>query len=152
MVPAAFVTLDALPLTPNGKVDRTRLPAPDFSELVGAREPRTPLEKDLCAIVAGVLRLPSVGIDDSFFELGGDSIISIQLVSRARAAGVVFSVTDVFEHRTVAGLASAAEVLDDSGTRESPTAGASSSDPLSDHALCVLDPYEIDMIENEWQS
>lgn len=99
-----------------------------------------------------MLRLPSVGIDDSFFELGGDSIISIQLVSRARAAGVVFSVTDVFEHRTVAGLASAAEVLDGSGTRESPTAGASSSDPLSDHALCVLDPYEIDMIENEWQS
>ncbi|OWA20943.1 non-ribosomal peptide synthetase [Streptomyces sp. CS057] len=151
MVPAAFVALDALPLTPNGKVDRARLPAPDFSELVGTREPRTPLEKDLCTIVAEVLRLPSVGIDDSFFELGGDSIISIQLVSRARAAGVVFSVTDVFEHRTVAGLASAAEVFDDSGTREPPTPGTSSSDSSSDDALCVLDPYEIDMIENEWQ-
>ncbi|MEV7654366.1 amino acid adenylation domain-containing protein [Streptomyces anulatus] len=147
MVPAAFVPLDALPLTPNGKVDRARLPAPDFSELVGTREPRTPLEKDLCAIVAEVLRLPSVGIDDSFFELGGDSIISIQLVSRARAAGVVFTVTDVFEHKTVAGLASAAEAFDTSGPGEPETPGTTSSD----HALCVLDPYEIDMIENEWQ-
>ncbi|MEU6484913.1 amino acid adenylation domain-containing protein [Streptomyces sp. NPDC046887] len=117
MVPSAFVALDELPLTPNGKLDRKALPAPEFRAAVDSRAPRTPLEKDLCAAFAEVLRLPSVGIDDSFFELGGDSIVSTQLVARARAAGLVFAVSDVFEHRTVAGIAQVAKALDDSAER-----------------------------------
>jgi amino acid adenylation domain-containing protein/non-ribosomal peptide synthase protein (TIGR01720 family) len=117
MIPSAFVILDELPLTPNGKLDRKALPAPEFRAAPSSRVPRTPLEKDLCSVFAEVLRLPSIGIDDSFFELGGDSITSTQLVARARAAGLVFGVNHVFEHKTVAGLAQVAEVLDDSAER-----------------------------------
>ncbi|MGX7824528.1 amino acid adenylation domain-containing protein [Actinokineospora sp. 24-640] len=108
MVPAAFVTLDALPLTPNGKLDRKALPAPDFAALAGTRAARTPAEAILCGLYAELLGLPAVGIDDSFFELGGDSIVSIQLVSRARKAGLVFAARDVFTHKTPADLAAVA--------------------------------------------
>ncbi|MEV6128168.1 amino acid adenylation domain-containing protein [Streptomyces violaceusniger] len=118
MIPSAFVVLDRLPLTPNGKLDRKALPAPSFGAAADSRPPRNPVEEALCAVFAEVLRLSSVGIDDSFFELGGDSIVSMQLIARARAAGLVLTVNDVFEHKTVAGLAAVAEVLDDAVSRE----------------------------------
>ncbi|MBW0010592.1 MAG: amino acid adenylation domain-containing protein, partial [Pseudonocardiales bacterium] len=111
MVPSAFVVLDALPLTANGKLDRAALPAPDFAVAGSGRGPRTPREQILGDLFAEVLGLAQVGIDDDFFALGGDSIVSIRLVSRARAAGVIITVRDVFEHRTVAGLAGIAGVL-----------------------------------------
>ncbi|WP_327228399.1 amino acid adenylation domain-containing protein [Streptomyces platensis] len=109
MVPAAVVVLDGLPLTANGKVDRKALPAPDFSAETGSQAPRTPREKLLCGLFAEVLGLDAVGVEDDFFALGGDSIIAIQLVARARAAGVVFTPRDVFTRQTVAGLAGVAE-------------------------------------------
>ncbi|MEV5242005.1 amino acid adenylation domain-containing protein [Streptomyces cinnamoneus] len=109
MVPAAFVTLDELPLTANGKLDRKALPAPDFGSQVTGRGPRNAREETLCALFAELLGLERVGIDDSFFELGGDSIISIQLVSRAHKAGLVLKTRDVFEHQTAAALALVAE-------------------------------------------
>ncbi|MGV9856018.1 amino acid adenylation domain-containing protein, partial [Streptomyces sp. NPDC003442] len=107
MVPSAVVVLDALPLTLNGKLDRRALPAPVYGGKPEAdrRGPRTEREKTLCALFADVLGLDGVGIDDGFFDLGGDSIMSIQLVSRARRAGLELAVRDVFEHRTVAALA-----------------------------------------------
>ncbi|MFF5139127.1 non-ribosomal peptide synthase/polyketide synthase [Streptomyces sp. NPDC013157] len=105
MVPAALVTLDALPLTPNGKLDRRALPAPDFAAEVTGTRPRTPLEETLGALVADVLGLERVGVDDDFFALGGDSIVAMQLAARARAAGLAFSPRDVFRHKSVAGLA-----------------------------------------------
>ncbi|BCB77237.1 hypothetical protein Pflav_036470 [Phytohabitans flavus] len=107
MVPSAFVTLDALPRTPSGKPDRAALPAPEASR-AAARAPRTERERLLCAAIAGVLGLPEVGPDDDFFALGGDSILSIAVSSRARAAGLEVSPRDVFAHRTPAALAAAA--------------------------------------------
>ncbi|MER8033008.1 non-ribosomal peptide synthase/polyketide synthase [Streptomyces bauhiniae] len=108
MVPAAVVLLDTLPLTPNGKLDRRALPAPDFAAEVGGTRPRTEREETLCALVAEVLGLERVGVEDDFFSLGGDSIVAMQLVARARAAGLAFSPRDVFRHKSAAGLAAVA--------------------------------------------
>jgi amino acid adenylation domain-containing protein len=108
MVPAAIVPLDELPLTPSGKLDRKALPEPDFTALAGDDKPRNERESLLCKLFAETLRLPEVGAHDSFFELGGDSIVSVQLVSRARKAGISVTPRQVFEHRTPAGLAAVA--------------------------------------------
>ncbi|MCG8914792.1 amino acid adenylation domain-containing protein [Actinokineospora sp. PR83] len=108
MVPAAVVVLDALPLTPNGKLDRKALPAPDPVRAGSGRQAGTPVEAVLVGLFADVLGVAEVGADDSFFDLGGDSIVSIQLVARARAAGFVLTPRQVFEHRTVARLAAVA--------------------------------------------
>ncbi|MGP3973993.1 amino acid adenylation domain-containing protein [Streptomyces sp. 8N114] len=108
LVPAAFVPVDALPLTASGKLDRRALPAPRFSSTASSRPPRTRVEETLCKLFGELLGVPDVGIDDSFFDLGGDSITTIQLVSRAQAAGITLTPQDVLTHRAVAGLASAA--------------------------------------------
>ncbi|MGW1620940.1 amino acid adenylation domain-containing protein [Streptomyces sp. NPDC002172] len=107
MVPAAVVALDALPVTPNGKVDRRALPVPDFGSAAG-RAPRTAREETLCALFADVLGADRVSADDSFFDLGGDSVSALQLVSRAHRAGLDLAIADVFAHATVAGLAAVA--------------------------------------------
>ncbi|MDX3387859.1 amino acid adenylation domain-containing protein [Streptomyces niveiscabiei] len=107
LVPALCVALAELPLSPNGKLDRRALPAPDFTPTAG-RAPRTPREEVLCGLFADLLALPRVGADDDFFTVGGDSILSIQLVSGARAQGLAISVRDVFEHKTPARLAAVA--------------------------------------------
>ncbi|MBV7697295.1 non-ribosomal peptide synthetase [Streptomyces sp. TRM70350] len=109
MVPSAVVALDGpLPLTPNGKLDSRALPEPRWTAMSGSDAPTTPAETALAALFADVLGLPSVGVHDSFFELGGDSIVAIQLVNRAREAGLAISPRDVFRQRTVAALARAA--------------------------------------------
>ena len=110
MVPSAIVVLERLPLTPNGKLDRRALPAPELVPPGGApqRAPRTPQEALLCELFAEVLGLARVGVEDNFFALGGDSIVSIQLVSRARRAGLSITPRAVFQHQTVAALAAVA--------------------------------------------
>ncbi|WP_406737549.1 amino acid adenylation domain-containing protein [Streptomyces sp. NBC_00853] len=105
MVPAAVVVLDALPLTAHGKLDRKALPAPDYGTEGAKRSARTPAEEILCGLFQELLGVPEVGIDDSFFDLGGDSIVSIQLVSRARKAGLAVTPRAVFQHKTVEALA-----------------------------------------------
>ncbi|WP_433734053.1 amino acid adenylation domain-containing protein [Nocardia sp. CA-129566] len=106
MVPATVMVLDTLPVTESGKLDRAALPVPDFSSARAEfRAPVTDVERMLAGLFGEVLGIDTVGLDDSFFALGGDSIMSIQLVTRARAAGVVFSTREVFERKTVAGLA-----------------------------------------------
>ncbi|MGA6161991.1 amino acid adenylation domain-containing protein [Amycolatopsis magusensis] len=105
MVPSAMFALDRLPLTEHGKVDRDALPEPDFgAELVG-RAPRDAAEQLLCDVLAEVLTVPRVYIDDNFFALGGDSISAIQVVSRARRAGLVITPRDILENRTPAAIA-----------------------------------------------
>ncbi|MEU7187239.1 amino acid adenylation domain-containing protein [Streptomyces sp. NPDC045369] len=122
MVPAAVVALDELPRTPNGKLDRAALPAPDFAGQVTGREPRTPAETVLCALFAELLGLDRAGAEDSFFELGGDSITSLQLVARARRAGLLLTSRQVFDEQTPERLAEVAEPVT-SGPRAD-TAGA----------------------------
>ncbi|WP_426387727.1 non-ribosomal peptide synthase/polyketide synthase [Sphingobium sp. R-21] len=112
MVPAAFVMLDALPLNPSGKLDRNALPAPTFSPQT-LRAPRTPREETLLGLFQEVLGLKEIGIDDSFFEMGGDSIHAIQLVSRARRKDIVISPADVFRNPTIQRLAIVATHMPD---------------------------------------
>ncbi|WP_203868765.1 non-ribosomal peptide synthetase [Plantactinospora endophytica] len=118
MVPSAVVVLDAFPRSGTTKVDRRALPAPDYSAESQGREPRNPREKVLCDLFAEVLGLDQVGIDDNFFTLGGDSIISIQLASRSRRAGLAVSARHVFEHQTVAELAEVVQAVVDERTEE----------------------------------
>ncbi|WP_164018189.1 non-ribosomal peptide synthetase [Pyxidicoccus trucidator] len=110
MVPAAFVLLDVLPLSPNGKVDRKALPTPDAAQVPQGEytAPRDEVEQRLADIWAAVLRLPRVGIHDNFFALGGDSILSLLVVSRSRQAGFPLTARHLFQHQTVAELAVAA--------------------------------------------
>ncbi|MGH3564525.1 MAG: amino acid adenylation domain-containing protein [Pseudonocardia sp.] len=122
LVPAAFVLLDELPVLPSGKLDRAALPVPDFGAAAGGAPPRSSREELLCALYAEVLGVRGIGIDDDFFALGGDSIVSIQLVIAARAAGLVLSPRQIFEHRTVAELAQAAGTLREAVV-EDPSAG-----------------------------
>ncbi|MFD7891849.1 amino acid adenylation domain-containing protein, partial [Streptomyces albidoflavus] len=110
MVPAAFVTLDALPLNAAGKLDRAALPAPHFTaDTTTYTAPRTETEQLLAGIWAEILGVERVGVDDNFFDLGGDSIISLQVVSRARRAGLALTSRDVFLNPTVAALAPAVQ-------------------------------------------
>ncbi|MFD4620266.1 amino acid adenylation domain-containing protein, partial [Streptomyces bauhiniae] len=107
MVPAAFVALDAIPLTVNGKVDHRALPAPDLAAFAAQRyvAPRTPVEERLASVWSEVLGLERVGVEDSFFDLGGDSIRAVRLVGALRAAGYDVSIPDVFQLKTIAALA-----------------------------------------------
>ncbi|MDV7268044.1 amino acid adenylation domain-containing protein, partial [Rhodococcus oxybenzonivorans] len=96
MVPSAFVILDRFPLTANGKLDRRALPEPDFGAAGNKVAPRTAVEESLCALMAGVLGVESVGVTDDFFALGGDSIVAISLVNHARREGLSISPREVF--------------------------------------------------------
>jgi amino acid adenylation domain-containing protein len=130
MVPAAFVALERLPLLANGKVDRRALPAPDAArpELQQAyAAPETAVEQELAAIWSRVLGVAPIGLDDDFFALGGDSILSIRISALARERGLTVLLPQLFSHRTVRQLARAvapAAAAAPSGIAAAPVAGA----------------------------
>ena len=119
MVPTAVVVIPELPLTPNGKLDTRALPAPQYQDADRYRAPGNAVEEMLADIYAQVLGLDRVGVDDSFFDLGGDSISAMQVVARARAAGLTCRPRDVFVEQTVARLARVVTVA--RGDRRMPT-------------------------------
>ncbi len=108
MVPAQLMALDALPLSANGKLDRRALPEPDRPR-VEYIAPRTANEESLAAIWREVLGLERVGVTENFFELGGDSILSLQVVARARRVGLTLTAMQLFEWQTLEGLAAVAQ-------------------------------------------
>ncbi|MFF0221630.1 amino acid adenylation domain-containing protein [Streptomyces sp. NPDC004629] len=144
MVPGAFVVLDTLPLTANGKVDRRALPAPDgeVRSVSAHRAPRTPTEEKLAAVWAEVLGVERVGVDDNFFEFGGDSILSIQAVYRIRQAGLRVTAKDLFTRPTVASLAAVAEEqqAEAAGPDTLPDTGEAPLTPIQRHFLDHGDP------------
>ncbi|KPC83916.1 non-ribosomal peptide synthetase [Streptomyces sp. NRRL S-4] len=111
MVPTALVPLDRLPLGPGGKLDTAALPAPE-TLATARREPATEAEAVLLSVFRDVLGTDDIGLDDDFFSIGGDSIVSLQVVSRARRQGLGLTAKDVFEGETVAGTAARARSLD----------------------------------------
>ncbi|MGY3450250.1 amino acid adenylation domain-containing protein [Bradyrhizobium sp. USDA 4353] len=137
MVPAAIVPIDALPLTPGGKVDRAALPAPEGRpELGQIVAPRSENERKLASIWCDILKLDQVGVTDIFFELGGDSIQSIQVVARANRVGLKLTSRQIFEHQTIAALAAAAG-------HEIDPAYAQESHPASERRFAGVSPVDL---------
>jgi len=114
MVPSAFVFLQALPLMANGKVDRRKLPSPDQMPRPAERSfvaPRTPVEKSLAEVWAQVLGSQRIGIHDKFFEIGGDSILCIQVIAKASQLGLQLTPRQLFQYQTIAELSSVVDVV-----------------------------------------
>ena len=122
MIPSQLLTLEQLPLTPAGKVDRKALPQPKWQTVCQGEVPQTDNEKKLADIWQPLLGLDAVGRDDHFFALGGDSILALQVVSKARQSGLALTPRDLFEHPTLRELAAVAQVV---------TANVASQKPLS---------------------
>ncbi|MFD3844194.1 condensation domain-containing protein, partial [Streptomyces sp. NPDC058642] len=136
MVPAVFVPLERLPLTPNGKTDRRALPAPGPAHTVtGSRAaPRTDTERRIAHVWTDVLGVEDIGVDDNFFHLGGDSILSMQVVSRLRREGLHLATRDLFTHQTVAELATVVGTAPQH-TGDGPVTGAVPLTPIQEWFL-----------------
>ncbi|MEU9985116.1 amino acid adenylation domain-containing protein [Streptomyces sp. NPDC050856] len=150
LVPAAFCLLDAVPLTGNGKVDRKALPAVDWADQsgVGHVAPSTPTETVLAGIWAELLGLDNPGVHDNFFRVGGDSVGSVRMLSRAAdVLGVRLPPRSVFDRPTIAGLAA---LLDAAAAAQAPDADritpAPRDEPLplsfTQRRLWFLDDFE----------
>ena len=122
-------------MTVNGKLDTRALPAPEYHDGDRYRAPTDAVEEILAGIYAQVLGLERVGVDDSFFDLGGDSILSMQVVARARAAGLTCRPRDIFVEQTVARLAQVAGVADAQAGPVDEGLGDGGAHP--DHALAA---------------
>lgn len=111
MIPSSIVFLDVLPLTAHGKVDRKALPRPDKTRTESNAlyaEPQSPAEQVLAGIWSEILGIVGIGIHDNFFQIGGDSILAVQIISRANQAGLQLTTKQLFLHPTIAELASVA--------------------------------------------
>jgi len=132
MIPSGFVTLDNLPLTPNGKLDRKALPTPD-GEISREHQyvaPRTAIEQILTNIWQELLLKEKVSIHDNFFEIGGDSILSIQIVSRAKNSGLQITPKQIFQNQTIAELARVANTTVSVESKQGIVTGVASLTPI----------------------
>src|SRR5262249_49308744 len=113
MIPARFVVLDRLPRSANGKIDRSALPAPEPRRPAlshGEEGPRTPIEEELAIIWAQVLRVEQVGVHDDFFEVGGHSLLAVQLFARIEQTfGRKLALSTLLEGPTIREMAGALE-------------------------------------------
>ncbi|MBP0637133.1 non-ribosomal peptide synthetase [Cupriavidus sp. AcVe19-6a] len=134
MVPAAVLRLDSLPVTPNGKLDRRALPEPQWQAEAAYAAPVSAPERMLAAVWADVLGIAQVGLHDNFFALGGDSILSLQIVARARLQGWRLTPRQVFEHQTVAALARVAQRVD--------VAEGEAANDAAEHGAAPLTPVQ----------
>ncbi|MHA4812540.1 amino acid adenylation domain-containing protein, partial [Flavitalea flava] len=146
MIPAYLIELDTFPLTSNGKIDRKRFPDPvaviPFDQAYTA--PRLQMEMDLAGIWKDLLDVDRVGIHDNFFGLGGDSIITIQVVSRARRLGYnSLKVGDLFEYQTISGLAEA--LIERDGCRK----GVTNTEEIPLDGQCGLLPIQQAFLEQD---
>ncbi|HEX9984875.1 MAG TPA: amino acid adenylation domain-containing protein [Thermoanaerobaculia bacterium] len=137
MVPAAFVVLDALPLNNSGKVNKRALPEPDFQQNDTYVAPRNAVETQLAAIWQQLLKLERVGIEDNFFSIGGDSILSIQAVSRANQAGIPITTRQLFENQTIAALAAQAINASATDAPQEPVTGELALLPIQQQFLAT---------------
>jgi mycobactin peptide synthetase MbtE len=112
-MPSSLTVLAALPKTDSGKLNRPGLPRPAVSTGGQTEPPRTATERALARVFAELLSTPEVGRSDDFFALGGDSILSVQLAARARAAGLAISPRMIFENPTVQELAATLDSMAD---------------------------------------
>ncbi|WP_462100739.1 amino acid adenylation domain-containing protein [Streptacidiphilus sp. PAMC 29251] len=138
LVPSLFVPMERLPLTPSGKTDRRALPEPGpglGQTAAGPRaEPRTDTERRVARVWADVLGIEEIGAEDNFFVLGGDSILSMQVVSRLRRDGLQLATRDLFTHQTLAELAAVVRVVAEGGD-EGPVTGEVPMTPIQEWFL-----------------
>ncbi|UVM47121.1 amino acid adenylation domain-containing protein [Pseudomonas brassicacearum] len=138
MVPALVLTLASFPRTPNGKLDTRQLPAPDSFDESAHVAPRNAMETALQAIVAKVLKLSTVSVTDNFFAIGGDSILSLQVVAQAHEQGIALSAKQVFERQTIAAMAEVAQPLAPSAAEPQADSTEFSASGLSDDEMQAL--------------
>ena len=109
MIPSRFIKMNTFPILPNGKIDKNRLTKYKQDYFLNTttvkKKPTTEIQKKLAEIWQEVLQVTSVGIEDNFFEIGGDSISSIQIIAKARKSGIIIKANQLFEHQTIAELA-----------------------------------------------
>ncbi|WP_280440189.1 non-ribosomal peptide synthetase, partial [Nocardia cyriacigeorgica] len=151
MIPAALVVLDAFPVNASGKLDRKALPAPKF-EAKAFRAPSTPIEEIVAEVFADLLGVGRVGVDDDFFELGGNSLVATQVVARLSAAlDTQVGVRTLFEAPTVGALAARMESHAGSGARQALTEQVRPEHPplsLAQQRMWFLNRFDADSAAN----
>ncbi|AWY44166.1 amino acid adenylation domain-containing protein [Pseudomonas putida] len=147
MVPARVLTLASFPRTPNGKLDLRQLPDPDQFDESAFVAPRNAMESTLQAIVAKVLKLETVSVTENFFAIGGDSILSLQVVAQAHEQGIALTAKHVFEGQTIAAMAEVAQPVSADSAQAQAESTAFSASGLSDDEMQAL-MAELD--ENEF--
>ncbi|NJD03239.1 MAG: AMP-binding protein, partial [Ruminiclostridium sp.] len=112
MIPSYFVKLEKMPLTPNGKIDRKALPEPERSIDIEYAAPQSEIEEKMVKIWQDVLGVGRIGINDNFFDMGGDSIKAMQILTRLNKCGLSIEIRDLFQHETIGELCSYIKVMD----------------------------------------